>query len=108
MNFVGILKHLYFHCQHPACKSVRDDLEHPLKVDSIRDTTQLAVSSDDTLLWERGLVPNPMLNLRIPLPSADVCWEFGIRDECDAYLDGTIGTDGSLQHGQFAALRTGG
>ena len=48
------------------------------------------------------------LNLRNPLPSAGVWLEFGRRDECDACLGGAIGNGGSLQHGQFAALRTGG
>ena len=85
------------------------DLGGPSFQALVQGHTHLGASaSRDSMMWERGLVVNPMDALTLLVPLAEIRWEFGGDTEAATHSYGAVATDGSLQHGQFDAVRKGG
>ena len=84
----GTLRHLHFSCDAKRCNEAMQTLEDPLS-NLFRNITHLGASaSRDAMMWERGLVANPMDALTLPVPLAEIRWEFGGDTEAATHLEG--------------------
>ncbi len=71
-------RYLSFSCDAKCCKEARQTLEDALSKNSFRDITHLGASAScDALMWNRGLLADPMDALTVPVTLAEIKWEVG-------------------------------
>ena len=103
----GTLQHLYWKCQHPECKRIRQQLapaQAKGKEKNFSDVVHRGrEAEEEPWKWTRGLVADPLHGYHWGIGSSEVHME-----GAGLLICGRAVLDGSLQNATFPQLRVGG